>query len=46
MELWHAGRIMELLKEAKTIQKDLRISTIPSIVAVISKKLYSRDEEE
>ena len=26
MELWHVEEIMQLLKEAETIQKDLRVS--------------------
>ena len=26
MKLWHAEEIMQLLKEAETIQKDLRVS--------------------
>ena len=38
MKLWHAGEIMELLKEAETIQKDLRVSNTPSTIAEISKK--------
>ena len=38
MKLWNAGQIMELLKEAETIQKDLRVSNIPSTIAKISKK--------
>ena len=37
MKLWHAGKIMELLKEADTIQKDLRVSNTPSTIAEISK---------
>ena len=37
MELWHAGEITEL-KEAETIQKDLRVFNIPSTIAKISKK--------
>ena len=41
MKLWNAGQIMELLKEAETIQKDLRVSNIPSTIAKISKKIYS-----
>ena len=39
MKLWHVGEIMELLKEAETIQKDLRVSNIPSTIAEISKKI-------
>ena len=38
MKPWHAGEIMELLKEAETIQKDLRVSNTPSTIAEISKK--------
>ena len=38
MKLWHAGEIMELLKEVETIQKDLRVSNTPSTIAEISKK--------
>ena len=38
MKLWHAGEIMKLLKEAETIQKDLRASNTPSTIAEISKK--------
>ena len=38
MKLWHAGDIMELLKEAETIQKDLRVSNTPSTIVEISKK--------
>ena len=38
MKLWHAGEIMELLKETETSQKDLRVSNKPSIIAEISKK--------
>ena len=38
MKLSHAGEIMELLKEAEAIQKDLRVSNKPSIIVEISKK--------
>ena len=38
MELWYAGEIMELLKEAETIQKDLRVSNTSSTIVEISKK--------
>ena len=38
MELWHAGDIMDLLKEAETIQKDLRVSNTPSTIAEVSEK--------
>ena len=38
MKLRHAGEIMELLKEAETIQKDLRVSNTPPTIAEISKK--------
>ena len=38
MKLWHAGEIMELLKEAETIQKDVRVSNASSIIAEIPKK--------
>ena len=31
MKLWHGEEIIELLKEAETIQKDLRVSNTPSI---------------
>ena len=37
MELWHAGEIMELLKKAEIIQKDLRVSTSLSTIGEISK---------
>ena len=37
MEQWHAGEIMELLKEA-VIQKYLRVSNTPSAISEISKK--------
>ena len=39
MELWHAEEIMQLLKEAETIQKDLRVSNTLSTIAEISEKL-------
>ena len=39
MKLWHGGEIMELLKEAETIQKDLRVFNTPSTIAEISKRL-------
>ena len=39
MKLWQAGEIMELLKEAEIIQRDLRVSKRPStIISEISKK--------
>ena len=38
MKLWHAGEIMEFLKDAETIQKDLRVSNTPSTIGEISKK--------
>ena len=38
MKSWHAEEIMELLKEAETIQKGLRVSNTPSTIAEISKK--------
>ena len=38
MNLSHAGEIMELLKEAETIQKYLRVFHTPSTIAEISKK--------
>ena len=38
MKLSHTGEIMELLKEAEAIQKDLRVSNKPSIIVEISKK--------
>ena len=38
MKLRHAGEIMELLKEAETIQKDLRVSNTPLTIVEISKK--------
>ena len=38
MKLWHAGEIMELSKEAETIQKDLRVSNTLSTIVEISKK--------
>ena len=34
MKLWHTGEIMELLKDAETIQKDLRVSNTPSTIAL------------
>ena len=37
-KLWNAAEIMELLKEAETIQKDLRVPNKPSTIAAISKK--------
>ena len=37
MELWTSGEILDLLHEGATIQKDLRPSNTPSIVATISK---------
>ena len=37
MQQWHAGEIMELLKEA-VIQKYLRVSNTPSAISEISKK--------
>ena len=39
MELWHAKEIMELLKRADTIQKDIKVSNTPSTIAEISKKI-------
>ena len=39
MELWHAKEIMELLKRAETIQKDIKVSNTPSTIAEISKKI-------
>ena len=39
MKLWHALEIMELSKEAETIQKDLRASNSLSIIAEIFKKI-------
>ena len=42
MKLWHVGEIMELLKEAETIQKDLRVSNAPSTIAEIFKKILVR----
>ena len=38
MKLWHPGEIMELLKEAETTQKDLRVSNTPSTIQEISNK--------
>ena len=38
LKLWHTGEITELLKEAETIQKDLRVSNTSSIIAEISEK--------
>ena len=38
LKLWHTGEIRELLKEAETIQKDLRVSNTSSIIAEISEK--------
>ena len=35
MELWTSGEILDLLHEGATIQKDLRPSNTPSIVAKI-----------
>ena len=32
MKLWHAGEFMYLLKEAETIQKDLRVPNTPSTI--------------
>ena len=37
-KLWNAAEIMELLKEAETIQKDLRVPNKPSTMRAISKK--------
>ena len=37
MKPWHAGEIMELLKETDTIQKDLRVSNTLSTITKISK---------
>ena len=42
MKLWHAGENIELLKEAETIQKDLKLSNTPSNIAEISKNLLIR----
>ena len=42
MELWHAEEIIELLKRAETIQKDIKVSNTPSTIAEISKKLLVR----
>ena len=38
MDLWTSGKMLDLLHERETIQKDLRPSNIPSTVAEISKK--------
>ena len=38
IKLWHAGEIIELLKEAEALQKDLRVSNTPSTIAEIFKK--------
>ena len=38
MKLWHAEEIMQLLKEAETIQKDLRVSNTPLTTAEIPQK--------
>ena len=37
LKLWHAGKIIELLKEAQTIPKDLKVSNTPSAIAKIFK---------
>ena len=42
MKLWHVREIMELLKEAETILKDLRVSNTLSTIAEISKNLLVR----
>lgn len=39
MDLWTSGKILELLHETETIQKDLRLPNTPSTVAEISKNL-------
>ena len=38
MKSWYAEEIMELLKEAETIQKGLRVPNTPSTIVEISKK--------
>ena len=38
MKVCHAGEIMELLKEAETIQKDLKVSNTQSTIVEIPKK--------
>ena len=38
IKLWHAGEIIQLLKEAEALQKDLRVSNTPSTIAEIFKK--------
>ena len=38
MKLWYAGVIIELLKQAETTHKDLRVSNAPSTIGEIPKK--------
>ena len=42
LKLWHSGNILELLKEAQTIQEGLKSFMQPKTIAEISKQFAER----